>query len=49
MGIELDQGIHNANHYLDVLNDHRNHVSLAHLNIQSITSSFSEFQAMLKQ
>ena len=35
------------NPYLDILNNHRNRTSIAHLNTQSIISTFSQFELML--
>ena len=34
---------------LQLLNNHRKHFSVAHLNTQSMTSTFTEFEAMLSQ
>ena len=42
-----DTGDHVADNHLDILNANRNRISISHLNTQSITSSFAEFEAML--
>ena len=41
------QDVDTVNHHINTLDANRNRISIAHLNTQSIASSFAEFEAML--